>query len=392
MEFRRLCKDDYDELLSVLNKTFGHKNGHEVDFLNEQPKMWVRDDEHMGRHYGIFEDGKLVSVTGMYPLHVRIGGVPLLFFTTGNVATLPEYEGRGYFTKIFTEIMKELERVGADGARLGGARQRYARHGFQPAGTSYRMTFTEDNRVKYFGDGGTDITFREIERDDIEALKFVDGLYHTAKIYVERGTAEDYRDVYLSLGTKHCAGYLALRGNEPIGYLAAQADNQFVGKSQNGRNILEMNAINTECYIDILCAWQRRVGLPLYLNIGAHRTDVITRLIPGVEGWFIQSPSHFKILNYEKLTDALLKIKDKNTMLHGSAVIEIEGYGKLELYVNGDGAGCRRTDKDADITLDRAEATRTLFGFTPPLAIAAKAPLLASWLPLPMSWDTLDYT
>lgn len=392
MEFRQLKKEDYDELLYLLNTTFGNKNGREVDFLNEQPKMWVRDDEHMMRHYGIFEDGKLVSVTGMYPLHVRIGGVPLLYFTTGNVATLPGYEGRGYFTKTFGYVMEELNRVGADGARLGGARQRYARYGFEPAGTCYKMSFTETNRIKYYGDGGQDITFKEITREDTDSLAFANDLSRKAKIYVERKTEDNYRDVYLALCTKHAAPYLAIRDGKPIGYLSAQADAQYVGKSVNGRNILEMRAIDTDSYIDILCAWQRRVNQTLILNVAPQMSEELARLFPGVEAWNTQSPSHFKVINYVKLADALMKIKDLGTMQKGEALLNIDGYGTLRFYVNDDGAGCELTDKKADVTLSRAEATRNLFGFTTPIALANKNPLLASWLPLPMSWDTLDYT
>ena len=150
MELRKLTADDYDELLEMLNTVFAKHHGHDMDFYNELPKMWIRDDKHMGYHTGVFEDGKLVSVAGCYPLPLRIGDTSLLFATTGNEATLPEYEGRGYFTAIFTEIMKELELMGADGARLGGARQRYARFGYEPAGSSYQVIFNQNNRIKYF--------------------------------------------------------------------------------------------------------------------------------------------------------------------------------------------------------------------------------------------------
>ena len=56
MELKRLKAENYDELLNLLNKTFSNKYGREMDFLSEQPKMWVRDDEHMEKHFGIFED------------------------------------------------------------------------------------------------------------------------------------------------------------------------------------------------------------------------------------------------------------------------------------------------------------------------------------------------
>ena len=81
--------------------TFGNKYKRPMDFLSELPKMWGRDDEHMGKHIGVFEDGKLCSVVGIYPLKTFIDGEEFLFATTGNVATLPEYEGRGYVGRAY---------------------------------------------------------------------------------------------------------------------------------------------------------------------------------------------------------------------------------------------------------------------------------------------------
>ena len=188
MELRKLNASDYDELLELLNKVFTKQNHRPMDFLKELPKMWVRDDKHMGYHTGIFEEGKLVSVAGCYPLPLRIGDTSLLFATTGNVATLPEYEGRGCFNTIFEEIMKELEEMGADGARLGGERQRYARFGYEPAGCSYNIIFNEKNRLKCFRDAGKDISFRVIEKDDVEALEFCHKLIRQSAIYVERSS------------------------------------------------------------------------------------------------------------------------------------------------------------------------------------------------------------
>ncbi len=53
MEIRQLNSSDYDDLLSLLNRVFEHKNNRPTDFEKDLPKMWVRDDEHMGRHYGV---------------------------------------------------------------------------------------------------------------------------------------------------------------------------------------------------------------------------------------------------------------------------------------------------------------------------------------------------
>ena len=119
IEIRKLKKEDMDELFALLNETFGHKYGRPMHFDLEQPKMWVRDDAHAERHIAVFEDGKMAAVVGIYPLPLVIGGEKFLFCTTGNVATLPQYEGKGYFSRLFPLAIEEAKRQGATAARLG---------------------------------------------------------------------------------------------------------------------------------------------------------------------------------------------------------------------------------------------------------------------------------
>jgi len=391
MEVKRLTKENYDELLDLLNYVFAKKNKHEMDFLNEQPKMWVRDDEHMRKHFGVFENGKLVSVAGLYPLNVRIGENSLLFATTGNVATHPEYEGRGYFRATFTAIMEELENLNVDVARLGGDRQRYANWGYEPAGQSYNIQFTANNRIKYFKDVGNGIEFKKIARNDIDSLKFVNKLSQKSKFYVERSVEENYRDVYLAICTKHTTPYLALKNGKPVGYLSAVANNQFVGVSDFGCNILEIRAVNTEIFTEMICAWQRKLGTVISFNLSTHMTEELKIFSASAEHIMISSPSRFKVMNFEKLVNALIQIKNPATMFDGEVVIEIKDYGKIKVFKNDNICGCELCNENSEIILDKLTAIRMLFGYIPPIEIAEKSPLLASWLPLPLSWDTLDY-
>lgn len=83
MEIRKLNADDYDALLDLLNYAFGNKYGRNMDFVAEQPKMWVRSDEYMNKHIGVLEDSKLVSVLGVYSLPVKILSKKFLFITNG---------------------------------------------------------------------------------------------------------------------------------------------------------------------------------------------------------------------------------------------------------------------------------------------------------------------
>lgn len=392
MDIRKLTAEDYDSLLNLLNTVFATKYGRDMDFLCEQPRMWKRDDEAMGKHTGVFEGGKLVSVVGVYPLPVKIGDEKLLFATTGNVATLPEYEGRGYFTKLFTLAMTEIEEMGVDAARLGGARQRYARYGFEPSGSSFRINLNSDNRVKFFKDRGANVVFEKIKRDSINALRYISSVINKKDFFVERGNADGYLDLYLLLGTKHSASYVAKRGDKMIGYLCATADAQYVGVSDFGRNITEYGYNSTEDMLDMLSAYQRKVGSEITLTVAPHETALLQALSSGAEYVSLVSPSRFKIMNYVKLTNALIKLKDKAEELPiGESVIAIEGYGRIKLYKNLFCQGAEMTEVEPDISLSPAEATRLLFGHLPAFATKKVPKSLKAFLPLPLSWNTLDY-
>ncbi len=393
MDLRKLNADDYDQLLDLLNVVFAKEHGHPMDFLNEFPKMWIRDDKHMGYHTGVFEDGKLVAVGGCYPLPLTVGDTSLLFATTGNMATLPEYEGRGYFNRIFTELMKELKEIGADGARLGGSRTRYARFGYEPAGLAYNVSLNEKNRLKYFQDLGADIEFREIRPEDVDLLVFCDELSRKAPIHVARSTEDNYRDVYLALCSKHAAPYIALKEGVPVGYLAATSDSQYIGRTVNGRSIRELRYTSLEHFAPIVCAWQRHVNNSISFQLAPYMVDELKLIAPGAENISISSPSRFRILNYEKLADALLKVKhSRQPLMNGEFVLEIEDYGVIRLYVDDRAVGCEKTDKTPACTVDKLTATRLLFGHLPPYAsITLSNPLVANWLPLPLCWNTLDY-
>jgi predicted acetyltransferase len=120
-------------------------------------------------------------------------------------------------------------------------------------------------------------------------------------------------------------------------------------------------------------------------------TEEVSAFWSSSNGLKIVPATQVKVINWQKLLNALMRMKAKSEkMLEGELVIEIADYGRLKLFADGEGAGCRMTDEKADIFLDRLEATRLLLGPAAPVATADLAPIPRSWLPLPMSWNTLD--
>ncbi len=383
MEIRRLNKNDYDELLSMLNKSFAAVRNRPVDFLRGQPKMWVRDDAHMARHIGLFEDGRLASVVGIYPLSLRVGDTLLRFATTGNVATLPEYAGRGYFTKLFSIAMEEAEREGYDALRLGGQKQRYGRFGFEDCGRIFSVLFSEKNRAAVDEEGYANITFEKIERDSLAALCYARELNAKAPCYVERYSTDNERDVYLVLHSKYSEAYIAKRDGVFCGYLSA---------ADGGKTLTELRAEDANSFFAIACAWQSRTKGAITLQIAPWMKEELAIAACVSDGVSILAPSKFKLLRPERVIDAFMKLGHHlYPMQNGTLSLTIEGRGTFRLTVDKETAFCERIESDiTDLTLDELTAARMIFGPLPATVYADLPPHAASWFPLPLSWNFLD--
>jgi len=378
MEIRRLASEHYDKLLSLLNFVFTRQNKREMDFEKEMPKMCVRDDEHMGRHIGIFDGERLVACMGIYPFEILVAGEKLLFATTGNIAVHPDYEGQGYMGKMMDAAMAELDRLDVDGARLGGLRSRYNRYGFEACGLNYGFTFTEKNRLRYFPDFKDDVTFKRIGKDDANYLAFTVALYNKGKISLPRTES----NAFSCLTMWQNVPYIAFRGDKPIGYICAD---------HSGRAIAEIDATDTASLADIVCAWQKNTNANITFYRQAHMIDSIRLFAAACESFSVYSPSHFKIRRWERVIDAFMKLKASYSPLaEGELYIGIAGYGNLLVFSNADGAGCRLCDHVTNLTLDPLVAARYIFGPLPPLCAADTSALAEAWFPLPLSWNGQD--
>ena len=378
MKIQRLNATHYDALLSLLNTVFSVKNGREMNFEEELPAMCVRDDAHMERQFGIFEDGTLVAAMGVYPFDVVVAGEVLRFATTGNIAVKRECEGKGYMSALMEYAMKELDRLGIDVARLGGLRSRYNRYGFESAGQNYSFTFTEKNRLRGFPLFAENVTFEKIGADDEQALAFAASLYNKNGLAKTRTAA----NAYPSMTAWRCTPYVAVKNGERIGYLCAKP---------NEAGITELCGTDTNAVGDIVCAWQARVGAPIYFYRQMHEIADVRLFSRVCENVSVSAPSHFKIRSWAKTIDAFLKLKASYlSLLHGELRIKIEGAGTFLLFVDENGVGCRPTSEAPDVTLDVLSATRYIFGALPSVCTADAPSLAQAWFPLPLSWNPQD--
>ena len=375
MKIQRLQAKHYDQLIGLLNYVFSRKNNREMNFEKEMPKMCFRDDEHMGKHFGIFEEGKLVACIGVYPFDVVVAGQTLKVATTGNIAVDPDYEGRGYMGVMVDEAMAELERLQVDVARLGGLRSRYNRYGFEACGQNFSFVFTEKNRLRKFPDFKGGISFKPISADDKEALAFTASLYNKNAIAVPRTVENANLSLTMWLN-------IPFRDGEHIGYICANSDKS---------GIAEFDAVDTSALVDMICAWQEYSGKTVYFARQMHQVESVRIFAEVCEGYSAHSPSHFKIINWAKVVDAFFKLKATYCpILCGELKIGIDGYGAIRLFAENGRVGCELCDDKADIKLDPLAASRYIFGTYAPIYTYAAPGVSQAWFPLPLSWNGQD--
>nr|MBQ4320531.1 GNAT family N-acetyltransferase [Clostridia bacterium] len=376
IEIRRMKKGDAEACFGMMNLVFKQAKPGHPDFQDILPKMTIDDDEHMNKHFGLYADGKLCAVLGVYPLPVKVGGVELLGSTVGNVATHPDETGKGYMTKLLAVAMDELERIGADMSRLGGKRERYNRYGYEQSGTNVRFSMSVDQAAVY-GDG---IEFRKITPDDTELLHKCEELFYALPIAVSR---EDDKGFWLSLIAWQNVPWAAFdRNGEFIGYISASAE---------GPSIAETAAKSPELMREMLCAWCKKCGKPVSFFFYMSQPAEIAVMDEICRKHTASFPCHFFIRKWDRVCDAFVKLKASYTdMPDAECIIGIEGWGNLK-FTAKDGKACAvKTDEAASVVLGHLDATRYIFGPNPHTAEGPDAPGASVFFPLPLSWNLQD--
>jgi len=382
----RLKAEDYDELLDTMHAAF--RSPPERRFPDMLPVMWVRDDEHMGKHVAVKDGKKVMASVGIYPFRVMICGEELTFATIGNVATHPDYQGKGLMTELMRYAVEEAKRMGVDMARLGGKRQRYNRFGFENAGTGYQYTLSKRNLKDYYGSSLSrgevftpEMRFERVFAEDTENLEFCFRLHQTAPMYVDRLHLTRFYKTLCAWKREVWAAFDA-KGNA-VGYLCASPD---------GAQVVEHRALTAELEYKMLLEWTNRCpGEEISFGTAPWETALNTAAGKICESWNIGITSHYNPLQWKRVLNALLKLKAQYCPIPESGfVVEIEDCGRLEFC----GAACRETEKTADIVLSHLDAVRFFFGCIPTISTfgvpEACRDYVSRVLPLPLWWCDQD--
>lgn len=124
--------ENLSEAIELINHTFS------VDFRKFQPKIYARDG---GKHYGIYDDGKLVSFLSLYETNFL--GLDIL--SVGSVCVEKSYQKRGLFLKMFAFLEQDIF-PNYDFIYLVGPKQLYEKVGFYKVGKKIEYIFKNDQK------------------------------------------------------------------------------------------------------------------------------------------------------------------------------------------------------------------------------------------------------
>lgn len=336
---------------------------------------WPQCFDESGSYHAVVErDGEVVSHVGCVPQTVVVGDVRLESWGVTGVGTLPAHQGNGYMSALLEFWIDRMREAGVPLSDLAGDRARYGRYGWEIAGREcfYRVTergfdsLSSSGRVReYAGDEDVD-RVREIH--DREPLR------------VERD-----REQYADLLAKRGVRTLLYGGDEPA-YLSFTLES-------TDRTVTEFGG--------------SRAGVEALLEhaLAAYRTNSLTvrarpdeRLAPlfraVADRWRVEPHRSFNVVDLRALLDAYAPRlaaawRERGDGGEGRVSFGIAGESAVELAYGPDGVAVEEYGGRPDVELDRADATRLLFGAPGGLAVGADDPFLSAVLPLSLYvWRT----
>lgn len=364
-----------EELMSLLNKTFGF-TAEEDKFESLIPKLY-NEEYHPAENNIILDvNGEMRAAVGVYYSKLYIGDETLKTAGIGNVATHPDYRGEGYMRFCMALAMDEIKQSMADIAILGGARQRYAHHGFEHGGARYEFTYCKENVTrKFFCDKKSEFTAKLLEKTDTETLEAIADIYNRLPYKAERSASTMY-DI---MKTWNAKPYAVFEGETLKGWFVFSKDMHCVYELgfADKKDIEEI----------VICALETSEDKPIKIACGDIETDLCRFLALNCENYNIFHPEMFNIMCYENVIRALLKFKARyNKLCDGECVLFIEGNKlpeQIKITVKDNVVTVCETEESPDIALKHLDAMRLVCGLYSDKRNQLSAEC-ASWFPLPL--------
>lgn len=375
----QLRAEDFEEAMDFLNLVFSAHAPH--DFARLLPLLYRPIDQHMAHNFAIRQKGRIRAIVGLFPLQWQVGQVALRVAGIGGVSSHPNCRGTGLMQRLMRHCVGQMKEQGFHLSWLGGQRQRYLYFGYEKCGVSLSFSVNKSN-LKHCFTGEPRLRFAPLAPQDAAGLARAKALHDAQVAHAQRPLEDFY---YHCLSWLH-RPFVALDGEGRMaGYLVA---------SGKGDYVAELVAESDETALEMARSWVAQGEQGVSIELSSMAGSLVRRLGQVCEGVSIRSSGNWQVFAWAEVVDALLKLRRASGPLaEGAMVIEVEGYGQLQLKVEGERAGCVSTEEQPDLRCAAPAALRLLFGPLPPslvMPLPGRAALLESWCPLPLFWARQD--
>lgn len=378
ISYTRASEKDFDELVDFAINVFGG-----VDFPVELPKLYKKEYNTMPHHCIVKENDKIKAAIGGFPMELDVLGEKLQVRGIGTVSVHPECRGAGYMKELMKIHLEDMKKNGIHLSCLGGQRQRYEYFSYVPCGQKINFYIGETNIRHAFGNNiDTEISFNIVNENDTDTIEKMYELYNNEKVKITR-EKEQFLDILKSW--RHNA-YSIMKNNKFMGYIVLSED-----KTSVNELILEDESL----FIDIIASYIKINGIHgVSMSLPLYEKNKVRKVQQICESYSIDNNCQFTVLNYEKVIEALLRLKSTYSKLQdGVLKINIKEYGTVSIKVAGSEIIVKITDEESDISLNHLDAMQLLFApLTPYVEVSEDSDMcIQSWLPLPLHIRRADH-
>jgi GNAT superfamily N-acetyltransferase len=263
VEPRAAKLEEFDHVLNHINNVFRINRGHSPTMQQEFPLLLNKNN--MDNIIVIKKDGKIVSAVNFLIQEIMVEGVSLKSASIGAVCTDPDYEKRGYSSKILDYVEKQIYNKGVDLLLISGDRNLYTRRMATQVKCFYRYTIQPKNV-------NLDISINDYNEKYIPEM---------IKRYNQNGT-KFYRtkksfEILLNSATIPWGNYsykkfVIKKKNEFIGYMVLR----IIDEKEKWGQIIELSLPNKYVY-DLLSHMAKQYSLE-YIKYYVHIKDYVNQL------------------------------------------------------------------------------------------------------------------
>lgn len=363
------------EVLELLDTSFSFKM-QDFSFEKLLPKLYKEEYKPAENNIVLDVNGEMRAAVGLYYNNITVCGETLKAGGIGNVACHPDYRENGYMRFCMAYCLDEMKQNMTDFAFLSGARQRYERYSFEPAGIRYRFFFNKNNVTRKHGkDKKSLFTAKLIKENDSEILSRIADIYSLREYKAERPKEKMY-DILVSW---QCKPYAVFGGDIFKGWFVLEPD---------GKKVTELFCENDgDIEETVICALETSGENEISFDVPPFEKELMKYLAENCEYYEINNPDQYTIFSYENVIRAFLKLKSTyQTLSDGECVLLIEGLKlpeQIKITVRDNEVTVSETDEKPDMALNHREAMMLVGSLYSEKRNKLKGEC-ASWFPLPL--------